>query len=820
MNRFTLAFVLAFSLTVSAAQHPDGNYVVTLVGNMSPDTVLRQHGLGASKKWTHAIHGFYAHLNGNQADRLEQDTRVLAVETNLPRAVLTQTIPTGVRRVGCQSNALWAASSVTPINVDVAVLDTGVGPHADLNIYRGVSFTTDNTDGSDYYGHGTHVAGIIGAKNDTSGVVGVAPGCRIWSVRVLYNDGTGSVSDIISGIDYVTQHASEIEVANMSLGGLGYTAAERLAIQNSVAAGVVYVVAAGNSSYDVLGGDGILGTGDDMCPAAFPECMTVAAITDTDGIAGGWGSINAWGADDAVAGYSNYSLVADSSNPVSSPGLAIDVAAPGTQIYSTYVGNTYAYMSGTSMASPHVAGAVALYIAANARATTAAGVYAIRQAIINRATDWNHWGMVPLIDYGSFAFAKAPLIDVSDGAKPTTYPIVTMTSPRPNDAYASNYPTNTTITLTATATDATDGNITSKIKWVITKDSQIHAAWGKLIATGGSATVMLTNLGIQAISAGVSNSVSHYAEVTAKVIGVVGSGAVAPTVSISSPVDGSTVAAADVQTFTASATDPVDGNIAYKLAWNSSVDGFLGNGATFTNFLSAGSHVITAAVTNVAGLSGSHSHSITVTGVAPPPPPVNYPPVVTIDQPANGQSFPAGTVITAVGTATDVEDGDLSANITWSDSIAGGLGRGATAAYTPAAGTHILTVQVADSSGALGTDKHTITITAVGTPLTVTVAANKSAYVNKEKALITTTVKQAGVAVSGASVTVQVRSSTGRNVASKTGTTTSAGTFAFYLPIQKSKYGSGAGPFTATVTANASRSGYVAGVGTTTFSVY
>lgn len=723
-------------------------------------------------------------------------------------------VPTGVRRIGCLSNTVWKSGIVS---ADVAVLDTGIDlTHPDLNVYRNVSFVTGAVTGNDDNGHGTHVAGTIGAKGS---IYGVAPGCRLWSVKVLDSGGNGPLSQVISGVDYVTQHASEIEVVNMSLGGQGSSDSLRLAIQNSIALGVVYVVSAGNSGFDVYGGDKILGTSDDFYPASYPEVLCVGAIGDSDGIEGGYGSASANAVDDSYASFSNYAQSVDSSKLVYSYGRAVDVCAPGVNIYSTYKGGTYSTMSGTSMSCPHAAGAVALYIAANGRATTAAGTVTIRQAIVDRAIDWNHWGQWAWSAYETaFSRGRPPLIDVADGAKPTNYPVVTMTSPFPG--YVNTYQNNQSITCTATATDAIDGDITAKIVWRVCGAVWSPPLWSKSLGTGGSITATVTNMVYNNLSAAVTNSAGHSTEVSALLYIISPSGAVPPTVAISSPVDGSTVASSAVQTFTATATDPVDGNIASKLYWTSSLDGYLGQGASFTNFLSAGAQTITAAVTNVAGLSGSHSHNITVTGTPPPPPPTNYPPVVTIQQPANGQSYPAGTSITCVGTASDVEDGDLSANITWSDSIAGGLGRGATVTYTPVAGTHAITAQISDSSGALDTDTHAITITSVGTPLTVTVTANKAAYRNKEKALITTTVLQAGVAVSGATVTVQIRSSAGRAVASKTGTTTSAGTFAFYLPIQKAKYGTGTGPWTATVTANASKTGYVSGVGTTTYLVY
>lgn len=125
------------------------------------------------------------------------------------------------------------------------------------------------------------MAGTATALDNGWGVVGVAPGARLWAVKVLDASGSGYLSDVIAGIDWVTQNAGDIEVANMSLGWQGNSVSAREAIQNSVAYGVVYVVAAGNDSEDVYGSDGIFGTSDDFEPASYPEAATISAFTDS-----------------------------------------------------------------------------------------------------------------------------------------------------------------------------------------------------------------------------------------------------------------------------------------------------------------------------------------------------------------------------------------------------------------------------------------------------------------------------------------------------------------------------------------------------------
>jgi hypothetical protein len=215
----------------------------------------------------------------------------------------------------------------------------------------------------------------------------VAPGARLWAVKVMSDNGTGYLSWIIKGIDWVTAHAASIEVANMSVAWYGYSSAARTAIQNSVIKGVVYFAAAGNDSTDVYGPDGAFGTGDDICPAAFPEVAAISALNDTDGGWGGTGEPSEYGLDDSFASFSNFSGSVVEGNPVNSPGKAIDLMCPGVNIFSTYKNGGYTTFSGTSMASPHAAGLAALHVAQYGRANDAIGVYAIRQALINGGVD-------------------------------------------------------------------------------------------------------------------------------------------------------------------------------------------------------------------------------------------------------------------------------------------------------------------------------------------------------------------------------------------------------------------------------------------------
>ncbi len=268
----------------------------------------------------------------------------------------SQTLPTGINRINAENKANKGTG------VHVAVIDTGIQTnHPDLagNIAGGKNCSS-GTSYNDGNGHGTHVAGTIAALNNGAGVVGVAPEAKLWAVRVLNNAGSGSWSTVICGIDFVTSKAPKnggpITVANLSLGGGGVSDSNcgnsnndalHRAICRARDAGVTIVVAAGNSAVNAT----------TQVPAAYNDAViTVSALVDSNGTMGGGGAGTSYGADDTFASFSNYG------NPV-------DIGAPGVNIYSTWLKSGYKTISGTSMASPHVAGAAALYIATHAGAS-------------------------------------------------------------------------------------------------------------------------------------------------------------------------------------------------------------------------------------------------------------------------------------------------------------------------------------------------------------------------------------------------------------------------------------------------------------------
>lgn len=272
-------------------------------------------------------------VNANQAERarLSNSPGVARVDEDFLVEVLgkitkpvatLQPIPWGVSAV--KAPAVWPRNTADAVNI--GIIDTGISQsHPDLlgNIAGGANIITPGAYPADDNGHGTHVAGIIAALNDTQGVVGVAPKANLFAIKVMGPDGSGYMSDIINGLGWAVQ--SHMQVVNMSLGTDNDYLPFHEAVQQTVAAGVTIVAAAGNNSGAVI------------YPAAYPEVIAVSATDSRNRLAS-----------------------------FSSRGPEVDLAAPGVSILSTYLNNGYAIMSGTSMASPHVAAAAALSIASKA----------------------------------------------------------------------------------------------------------------------------------------------------------------------------------------------------------------------------------------------------------------------------------------------------------------------------------------------------------------------------------------------------------------------------------------------------------------------
>jgi subtilisin len=373
--------VLLLALAAFPAAHAGpaatGRYIVVLKGSVTkPGAVASQqaraHGLTVRYVYRSAIEGYAARIPARKLAALRADPRVAFVAPDTPVHTTAQTLPTGVDRIEGDVSSTVSGDGADAVDLDVAVIDTGIDlDHPDLNVVGGKSCLAPTKGGGtpsfdDGHGHGTHVAGTIGAKDDGDGVVGVAPGVRLWAVRVLNAAGSGSTSQVICGIDFVDSmspaNGGPIRVANMSLGGFGFDFgscglgfdAMHAAICRATNDGVVFVVAAGNNNANF----------NFFTPAAYDEVLTVTAEADFDGAPGGGAAATCRvDVDETPADFSNFTTNG-------SVDAGHTIAAPGVCITSTWMGGGTNTISGTSMASPHVAGTAALCIASGACAGT------------------------------------------------------------------------------------------------------------------------------------------------------------------------------------------------------------------------------------------------------------------------------------------------------------------------------------------------------------------------------------------------------------------------------------------------------------------
>lgn len=529
--------------------------------------------------YEHAFKGYTAKLTDAAAAALKKNPNVLSVEPDAVVTTFEQTVPSGVKRIFGPDNPNLDidGNDDVRINVDVAVIDTGVDfDHPDLNVVARANCTTGscvNDSGDDDNGHGSHVGGTIGALDNGIGAVGVAPGARLHAVKVLNSAGSGTLSAIAAGIDWVVARASTIEVINMSLGCDGCTSsAISNAITNATNAGVTVVVAAGNSAKDAAS----------FFPANHADVVTVSALTDLDGKAGGQGGTDvlvpcrtdgARDTDDTLAWFSNF-------------GRSVEVIAPGTCIYSTSMNGGYATLSGTSMASPHVAGAAGVLTSGANKPTGRAGVLAVRDKLI--ATGNQNW------TDDSADGVKEPLLDVHDA---TQYPPGTGGN-RPPTASYTNTCSGLACAFDGSASSDPDGTIASHAWDFGDGTTGTGATANHTYGAAGTYTVKLTVTDNQGATGSVTKSIT------------VGTSTNQPP------------RAAFTQTcqrfwlwrwcdFNGTTSADPDGTIT-SYAWEFG-DGTTGTGATIRHFYnSGGAKTVKLTVTDNQGATGSTTKTVTV----------------------------------------------------------------------------------------------------------------------------------------------------------------------------------------------------------------
>ena len=335
-------------------------------------TVEKRHKIKADAAFGTVFKGMSARLTPTQLDALRKDPSVDVVEEEQVfsvqgrpepdvqaqgkvlggTATATQLIPWGISKtLATQSYTLAGNGSGSVTGVRAYIIDTGLDTkNTDLNRMGHINFTGDGRN-IDCNGHGTHVSGTVAAYDNASAVVGMGPGVALYGVKVLNCQGSGTTTSVIQGIDWVAANAIKPAVANMSLGG-GASQLLDDAVRNAAAKGIFFSIAAGNSAVDAC----------TSSPARVGGGSTAGVMT-----------VAATDSSDLEASFSNY-------------GSCVDVWAPGVSVTSLKLGGGTAVMSGTSMASPHVGGAAALYLGRYPSATSASVVSTLKGMAVNTGT--------------------------------------------------------------------------------------------------------------------------------------------------------------------------------------------------------------------------------------------------------------------------------------------------------------------------------------------------------------------------------------------------------------------------------------------------
>jgi len=327
-------------------------------------TLEKRHGVRAEAAFGTVFKGMSARLTPAQRQALQRDPSVDVIEEEqifsikptgqvaTTATVSTQSIPWGISKTeATQSYTLAGNGSGAIAGVRAYIIDTGIDTkNSDLNRAGHINFAGDGRN-TDCNGHGTHVAGTVAAADNKSAVVGMGPGVAVYGVKVLNCQGSGTTTSVIKGVDWVAANAIKPAVANMSLGG-GVSQLLDDAVRNAASKGIFFSIAAGNSATQAcnssparVGGGGTPG-------------VMVAAATDVS---------------DLEASFSNY-------------GACVDIWAPGVNVPSLKLGGGTVAMSGTSMASPHVGGAAALYLGRYPTATSSAVVGYLKQMAVQTGT--------------------------------------------------------------------------------------------------------------------------------------------------------------------------------------------------------------------------------------------------------------------------------------------------------------------------------------------------------------------------------------------------------------------------------------------------
>ncbi|MEP6731250.1 MAG: PKD domain-containing protein [bacterium] len=611
-----------------------GHYIVVFKNSVLNPTAMAssismQHQGAIEHTYTTAIKGVALALTAAEASAMRADPNVAFVEQDQTAQLqsLQASAPWGLDRIDQHALPLSTTyvANANGTGVTAYVIDTGINySNVDFGgrAVLGIDEVTPGGPADDCFGHGTGVASVLGGTT-----YGVAKNIRIVSIRVADCAGNISTSRVLAGIDWISKHLSLPAVANLSM-TLTLSSALTQAMTTSIATGVVYVVAAGNNANDACSAS----------PANVPNALTVAASNSVDQFAS-WSSF----------------------------GPCVDINAPGEGISMAWVGSTTATHSGTgtSWASPHVAGVAALYLQAHPTATAAQ----VRSALVSNATT-NALRSVPantpnLLVYSGF---------ISAGNQP---PVASFTT---NCSALSCSMDASTSTTTGSATYA----------WTFGDGAT---------ASGKTTSHSYASPGTYAVTLTVTDANGTNSKTSSMTVSATNQAPVArftascPTLTC---------------TFNASTSTDNIGIVSYNWTWGDGRSETHSSPISNNSYVRTGTYVVTLKVTDGGGLTNSMTTSVLVPSASS-----NTAPAATMSAPSNNATFVQGASVAFAGNATDVQDGVLSgSSLTWASSLDGQIGTGTSFSTSNlSVGTHVITLTAHDAQGATGTVTRSITVT-------------------------------------------------------------------------------------------------------------
>lgn len=431
--------------TASAATDPEQNVLIVFEDGVSQEEMAEavEDAGGQMEEEYEEVAVASAKVSADAAKELLADPDIAHIEEDVIVKLSAQMEDWGIG--SSKIPAAWS-SGFTGSGVKISVIDSGISQHEDLRIAGGYSAVDYTASFSDDQGHGTHVAGIIGARHNGLGIRGVAYETELYAVKAFNQNGEAFLSDMIEGIDWSV--ANGMDIINLSAGTQTDSFALRSSVDKAYAAGLLVVAAAGNDGND-------LGTGDTAdFPARYPSVISVAAVDRNSARA-----------------------------LFSSTGSTVEVSAPGVNILSTFPNNRYAYMSGTSMATPYVAGNLALMKQAYPHLTNEQ----LRQVLVSQVRDAGPAGRDPYFGFGILQASSytTPIVIKEDLTVSGLTASKTLLSGEPGNAFQ--------VSATAQMKNGTKKDVTAEAVWSSANPAVAAVDKGRItLKSAGTTTVTAT----------------------------------------------------------------------------------------------------------------------------------------------------------------------------------------------------------------------------------------------------------------------------------------------------------------------------------------